>query len=82
MLSSVWRRPAHLWCQRESPLFSSTAEAYLLGEGLLEEMIRSTDAIELDRQRLLLLDYKGMTEPLHWDQIRQLRRAATFPVNI
>lgn len=82
MLSSVWKRPAHLWCQREGRPLPEGTEVYLLGEGSLEEMIRKTDAIEPEQKRLLVLDYDGMTEPLNWEQIRQLRKAAMFPVEI
>jgi hypothetical protein len=82
----MWKMPARLWRKRESAAeadHSNQADERLeIAHGPLEEMVKLAADVDEDEGQLLSIDCVGAKKPLAWPEIRALRYAPTFPIEI
>ena len=83
-MNEFWKKPARLWRRSSDGAPSGASAITQLDSGSLEEMIRA--AIETDHrhsagQASLFVDVEA-EQMLSLSEIKQLRRAPDFPVDI
>jgi hypothetical protein len=80
----MWKMPARLWRRggEAGPDAIGPVRRQEIASGPLEEMVKLAAEVEEDEGALLSIDCVGTSKPLHWSEIRALRRAPTFPIEI
>ena len=79
----MWKMPARLFRRVPSELgHGSGPQSEHVASGSLEEMIKTAaDASDNEGERLLI-DCVGSKDPIFWPEIKSLREAPTFPIEI
>lgn len=79
----MWKMPARLWRRGEGEIDSfDTIERKEIAQGPLEEMVKLAADVDEQEGQLLSIDCVGTKQPLAWPEIRALRQAPTFPIEI
>jgi len=79
----MWKMPARLWRRRGDGLDAAGAdERQEIANGPLEQMVRLAAEVDEAEGEMLSIDCVGAAKPLFWPEIRDLRHATTFPVEI
>ena len=83
MFNTMWKMPARLWRKRDAEVDAGFASDRLeIAQGPLEEMVKLAAEVDDDEGQLLSIDCIGAKKPLAWPEIRALRLAPTFPIEI
>ncbi|WP_375419938.1 hypothetical protein [uncultured Sphingomonas sp.] len=83
MFNTMWKMPARLWRKRDAAADGGHGSDRLeIAHGPLEEMVKLAADVDEDEGQLLSIDCVGAKKPLAWSEIRALRRAPTFPIEI
>ncbi|WP_445190874.1 hypothetical protein ACT009_09595 [Sphingomonas sp. Tas61C01] len=83
MFNTMWKMPARLWRSRDAAVDGGHASDRLeIAHGPLEEMVKLAADVDEDEGQLLSIDCVGAKKPIAWSEIRALRRAPTFPIEI
>lgn len=84
MFNTMWKMPARLWRRGDvgGPDAIGPQRRQEIASGPLEEMVKLAADVEEDEGELLSIDCVGTNKPLRWSEIRALRRAPTFPIEI
>lgn len=89
----MWKMPARLWRRGEdadadadagagSGAVVGAGERQEIAQGPLEEMVKLAAEVDEQEGQRLSIDCVGTKQPLAWPEIRALRRAPTFPIEI
>ena len=79
----MWKMPARLFRRKASePSHNSAPQHEQLASGSLEEMIKTAANATDNEGERLLIDCVGSDDPIFWPEIKSLRKAPTFPVEI
>ena len=84
-MNEYWKKPARLWCQRGGKGAPGDGQALSqLNSGSLEAMVRAAidaEAVHTARNATLFIDLDA-NRVLSFSEIKQLRRAPDFPIDL
>ena len=83
LFNTMWKMPARLWRAHDADVAAGhVSDRREIAQGPLEEMVKLAADVDEDEGQLLSIDCVGTKKPLAWSEIRALRRAPTFPIEI
>ncbi len=83
LFNTMWKMPARLWRAHDADVDAGhVSDRREIAQGPLEEMVKLAADVDEDEGQLLSIDCVGAKKPLAWPEIRALRRAPTFPIEI